>query len=242
MKVVSIVRARDEEANIGRFCEAYQNIADLILVADGGSEDRTVEIAESYPKVRVLHFEERMDVNNDIWINPQGKHVNFLIRAAIAEGADWIIFDDCDCVPNFLLRADARNVMSIAKEDAVFVRRVYFWGKDHIFPNLHAPNTGLWAWRADLDVRADETDPWHLTMRWHPHLNLTPLRPDARHAEFPYCLLHYSWPTPEEADAKVEWYRKSGVQPGCVHPQTWAGPTEPATWFMCEELPDDKPM
>ena len=242
MKIVATCRTRNNEEIIGRYCEAYQKIADVILIADGGSTDKTVEVALSYPKVEVVRFTHQMDANNDIQINPQGQHVNFLFAAAIRRGADWITFDDSDCVPNFMLQNDARRFMTEAMEDAVFLRRVYFWGDDHIFPKLHAPNTSLWAFRSHMPIKADESDPWHLTMKLEPHKNLTPLRPEAKHIEFPHCLLHFSWPSPEEAEAKVNWYRESGVQPGCVHPLNWAGALEPATWFMRTKPSDEKPL
>lgn len=242
MKIIATCRTRNDEKIIGRYCEAYQNIADVILIADGGSTDQTVEVAKSYPRVEVIHFDKQMKVNNDIKINPQGKHVNFLFQAARQRGADWITFDDSDCVPNFMLQNDARRYMRDAEERAIFLRRIYFWGEKDIFPKLHAPNTSLWAFRSDLRIMAGESDPWHLHMKWNPHIDLSPLRPEAKHIELPHCLLHFSWPSPEEADAKVKWYRESGVQPSCAHPLQWAGPTEPAAWFMRVKPSDEKPL
>lgn len=234
MRVIATVRARDNEDIIERFCMAYQNIADLILVADGGSTDKTVEIAQAMPKTKVLHFEERQQVNNDMWINPQGAHLNFLFEHAKEEGADWITFDDSDCVPNFLLRGQARHRLRSAMlkdQMAVFVRRVYFWGEDKIFPNLHKPNTSLWAWRAEVPIHGN-TELLHLQV-----LGAREARDGAMHLEFPYCLLHYPWPSEEAAVAKTDWYRKTGVQPQSQHPLVWGGPLENAEWFMSEEPP-----
>jgi glycosyltransferase involved in cell wall biosynthesis len=240
MKVIATVRTHNEADNIARFCSAYQGIADKIFVADGGSVDNTIEIAKSFPKTYVKPFHEKILVENGYWINPQGSHVNFLFDWALDEGADWIIFDDCDCVPNFMLRDFGTQSLREADHKsllAIFTRRVYFWGSDEIFPELHKPNTSLWAFSSSARVRANEDDQWHLTMRYMPDSNLMNLRPKALHLEFPYCLLHFSWPTPESADEKIKFYRKSGVQPSAAHPNEFAGPKAKPSWFM-KELPD----
>jgi hypothetical protein len=46
-RIFVVVRTRDEERRIAQFCEAYKD-ADMILVADGGSVDKTKEIASRY--------------------------------------------------------------------------------------------------------------------------------------------------------------------------------------------------
>lgn len=248
--IIATVRTRNEERNIGRFCEAYQTIADKIFVADGGSEDDTIEIAQSYPKVEVRPFEETFEAKDGSLLNPQGKHVNFLIEWAIEEGAEWIIFDDCDCVPNYLIREDARGILNSTKEPAIYAHRVYFWGFDMIFPDMHGGGTkalenarlthklgvpawtSLWAWRRETFVQADEVDKWHLTMLSHLHGQAARMRQQARHLRFPYCLMHFSWQTPQLAKEKVDQYRSSGQQPTALYPEDFAGqPVERAPYM-----------
>lgn len=256
MKIVATVRARNEAYNIGRFCNAYQNIADEILVADGGSEDNTMELARGYPKVLVDSFLPQFETKDGGWLNPQGKHVNFLIDWAVEREADWIIFDDCDCVPNYKIREDARGVFESIEERAIYTRRIYFMG-DQIFPELHGGGkmeaearrrehslgvpawTSLWAWRPSAGVRADEGDPWHLTMMSHDKQKADSMRRDAYHLDFPYCLLHFSWRDREHALEKVGTYRSSGQQPTAAYPWVFGGsPADPEP-FMVEENPDE---
>ena len=61
MKIVVIVRTKNEGLNMGRFCTNYRDCADLILVADGGSEDHTVDIAKCFANVKVRDFTERIE-------------------------------------------------------------------------------------------------------------------------------------------------------------------------------------
>lgn len=251
--IVAIVRTRNEERNIGRFCNAYQGIADAILVADGGSVDNTVDIALGFPNVKVRKFDVGFITKNETVLNPQGEHVNFLINWATEIGADWIIFDDCDCVPNFVLRQNGRVLFEGTKNVAMFTRRIYFWGFDKIFPEMHGGGakvaevakkdaerghpiyTSLWAWQPRANIRADEADKWHLTMMSHDRRHALRTRESGLHLNFPYCLLHFSWQTPELAAAKVENYRSSGQQPTALHPTVFAGPMADPEWFMYEE-------
>lgn len=239
MRIIATVRARNEQASIGRFCMSYAMAADEILVADGGSTDQTVNIANRQPRTSVLSFNETMALKGGHEINPQGKHVNFLIAHAKARGADWIIFDDCDCVPNRKLRNDIRTVIETADGQgkiAVFTRRVFMSGQDFHYPLLHKPNTSLWAFRVDSGVHADEDDPLHLTMLWERKTSLHSLRERALHLEFPYCLLHFTWPNEEEINRKLAFYRESGVQPNAMHPKAFGGERKPIEDFMKHRL------
>jgi len=220
MKVIATVRTLNEQNNIGNFCHSYKNIADKVLVADGGSTDNTVQIAKSFPNVEVRDFKKRVKLFKSYWRNPHGEHINFLIDWAIDEGADWIIFDDCDCLPNYALKNDARTIFKITEHDFVFVTRLYLWGTDKHFPKM-AKITGdwtpsLWAWRANLDFRASETDP----LRHEFTLDISKV--DKENLMPPYCLLHYFVPTPEIASRKLQWYRESGQHLG-MKPQLETG-------------------
>ena len=205
-KVIVIVRTRDEEAMIGRFCRAYQ-WADHILVADGGSLDRTVDIATSFPNVRTRNFFQVVQSPNGFYHNPDGLHSNFLIEWAKEFSPDWIIFDDCDSIPTLRLQEDARSILELVEWNCVFVRRFYVWidGKSH-FPALDV-GASMWAWKpANLHVRANKANDFH------PVLNPLPAE-----YEFtcmlndPYRLLHYSWRSEEQIQRKLAMYKDFGI-------------------------------
>ena len=138
MRIIAIVRTRDESRNIERFCMNYQWV-DQILVADGGSLDNTIEIAESMPKTQVRKFEDKTQMENDIWRNPEGPHLNFLRDWAESEGADWILSDDCDCFPNYHLKQDTRELLENTGFDWIYTVRLYLWKNNTHFPDIAKP-------------------------------------------------------------------------------------------------------
>lgn len=130
MNIVVIARTRNEERNISRFCHAY-SWADTIIVADGGSTDRTVSLAHRFQNVTIRRYPERVKkLNSDEWRNPHGRHINYMIHEAEKLDADWIIFDDVDCFPTHYLRSNARRWIESTDKQFLFVNRIYAYGKD----------------------------------------------------------------------------------------------------------------
>jgi glycosyltransferase involved in cell wall biosynthesis len=240
MKVAVLVRTLNETNRIGKFCAAYKD-ADAILVADGGSIDNTIEIARQFKNVQIGYFNNRMKLKNGYWRNPDSAHMNFLIDWAKSCDFDWVIMDDCDCRPNFLVKRDYRMILENTKTDIVMVPKIYLWLEtQHLsylarpFPNHIDYAPSLWAWRNDLDLRTIHHPPaidfsingeFVTTFEVVPNLKLYP----------PYVLLHHSWETEEQVKIKHDGYRKSGLIPGQLHPLEFGGPLEDLEWFMKEE-------
>lgn len=219
VKIIACVRTRNEERNIGEFCRAYYQWVDEIIVADGGSTDRTMEIAKRYPRVKVLNFDLTLPAENGLDGNPQPQHFEFLRDAAIERKADWIIFDDCDCRPNYMLRAEGRRIMEHAGDLALFARRVYFYGPHKIFPRMHEAGASLWAWQPALhDISVNRDKPWRL------ELDVPPETERLNLGSPPFCLLHHPWPTAELTKAKIDYYRASGRHPDMQYPTQFGGP------------------
>jgi tetratricopeptide (TPR) repeat protein len=74
---------KDEEAMLGRMLDAIHEHVDEIVVVDTGSQDRTVEIAESFG-AKVLHHE---------WTGDFAEARNVSLEAATG---DWIVYLDAD--------------------------------------------------------------------------------------------------------------------------------------------------
>jgi glycosyltransferase involved in cell wall biosynthesis len=237
--IIVTVRTRDEEHRIGQFCEAYKD-ADKVLVADGGSKDSTVSIANSFPNVKVLHYKKRVKLKKGLWRNNDSDHANFLFEYAYRYNPDWVIFDDCDIRPNYLLREQYRTILEQFDGDTVLAVRVYLWGTKQYFPALSSPlgeekgQGSLWAWRGNLDLWTVNVPP-AFTFRAGDK-DITEFRTDTKCLElqFPFCLLHYSWDDPERVKKKVKYYRESGFIPGMQHPITFGGKRKPLEEWMRE--------
>lgn len=235
MRVAVMCCVLNEERNIERYCQVYSRFVDDIVICDGGSTDRTVELAKRSRKVQVVHFEEQMEFGGIPW-NPLGKMHNFAYEAARKLRPDWIITDECDSLPTQALQKTARSKMLIEMEKSRFnvigVRRIYVLGKDKFYPQLSLKGYFGWAHRPD---RIDGC------YRTSTHKGIP--RPDFPHPDTgswrmldpPLALLHYGWPDEETVIFKTRRYRASGVLPehGTAIP-SGAGPIVPlpewATW------------
>ena len=239
MNIIVVVRTRDEAHRIGKFCEAYKD-ANKIIVADGGSVDNTVQIAKSYSNVELHHYTKRVKLQRGYWRNNDSDHANFLFGLAYSLSPDWVIFDDCDIRPNYLLKQDYIKILKETDKDVVMAVRVYLWEKDQYFPMLSSPlgerlgQPSLWAWRGNLDLWTVDAFP-HFSLRIGGK-KVEDFRKSVKTLElfYPYCLLHYSWITPELANAKVEYHHKSGLTPNMLHPTQFGGDLKPLEEWMQE--------
>lgn len=227
MKIIAIARALNEEDRIQRFCRCY-SWADRILIADGGSTDRTVQRALRFQNTEVHFFNEMVEKNGHTR-NPHGRHINYLIEWAKDEMADWIIFDDVDCVPNRYLQRGARKIFENMGEHltSIFALRVHIRETEEgefYYPKLNEPGQSLWAWRADKKVHASEKDPFR-----H-HMLAIPPKSQRLTLLAPLLLLHFCWDD-ERIQKKLALY--NGVNSGgWQHPDKYAGEMKrlPVKW------------
>lgn len=225
MKICVLIRTLNEAHRIKKCCEAYQ-FADHILIADGGSSDKTVELALSFPKVSVKTFTSKVTLKNGFWRNPDGPHLNFLYEWGIAEGADWIISQDCDQRPNKYLKQDVRSILEKTDKDFLMVTQIFLWGKDYYFPKMSRSSVwwqGLWAWRASANIRAiDHMPHYEFTVDGVKAYDFDKSNRTERILP-PYCFMHFGWETDEMVDKQVEYYRRSGLVPETRHPLDYCG-------------------
>ena len=233
IKIGVIVRARDEEHRVRQFCESYRD-ADKILLADGGSVDKTKEFAREFSNVEIRDFLGRTPMLNGHWRNNDSDHVNFLIAWANECKFDWILWDDMDCRPNYLARQNYRKILEETSQDFLMIRRLYLWGLDMHFPMMAEPGASIWGWRSTQDFWTVDIPP-----AFDFRVGDTKVRDLAgqfkvKELEYPYCVLHFSWDDSERVKQKVKFYRESGLIPGQLHPLGFAGRLEVLPEFAHE--------
>ena len=218
-KIIVALRTLNEEILIPRFMAAY-GWADLIVVADGGSTDRTLEMLQEYPNVVVYHFNEWVENDKGGRRNPEGKHMNFLLDKAYQYDPDWLIQEDADTMMTPILRDNIRFILENTKEMMVWAPLMYIYGSDKWFPQLTGGDdfspgkpgdnwTGAWAWNKTIKLMYDETPgaaEWTTAIVSDP-----PVRVGShRCLAYPYARLHYFCFTPELKNRKLALYQSSG--------------------------------
>ena len=119
MKKLSVVLATyNEEKNIKRCLESVGDLADEIIIVDGSSTDKTVEIAKSMG-AKVL-----------VTTNPQIFHVNKQ-KAIDKATCEWVFQLDADEIPSEELKTEIKQIISRKQDKNGFwiPRKNYFLGR-----------------------------------------------------------------------------------------------------------------
>lgn len=119
MQKISIVLAVfNEESNLRSCLESVENLAWEIVVVDGGSTDRTIEVAKEF-NARIIHSN-----------NPPVFHTN-KNKAIDASSGDWILQLDADEVVGSELREEIKEAISrISDINGYWIpRKNFFLGK-----------------------------------------------------------------------------------------------------------------
>ncbi|MEJ2441590.1 MAG: glycosyltransferase family 2 protein [Patescibacteria group bacterium] len=103
-KLSVVLAVFNEEENIGPCLDSIKEIADEIVVVDGGSTDRTREIAESFG-ARVIETS-----------NPKIFHINKQ-KALIAAKNEWILQLDADEIVSKSLAEEIEKVIGLDEEE-----------------------------------------------------------------------------------------------------------------------------
>lgn len=116
-KITAIIPTFNEESNIKQAIESVL-WCDEIIVVDSFSTDRTVEIAKSFPQVRLLKHEYENSAAQKNWTIPQASH-------------PWVFLLDADERPTLELVAEIRSILEKGTAYSGFwiYRRNHFMGR-----------------------------------------------------------------------------------------------------------------
>lgn len=99
MKIILITLCKNEEVLLPFFIRHYAPIVDEIHMFDNISTDRSLEIAKTCAKIKVIPFDTDDVIRDDIYLNIKNEHYKNL-------DADWYIVVDMD---EFLYHKDLRK-------------------------------------------------------------------------------------------------------------------------------------
>lgn len=118
MKKISVVLAvYNEEDNLRNCLKSVEDLADEIVVVDGGSKDNTIEIAKE--------FRAKVIVTN----NPKNFHIN-KNKAIDAANGDWILQLDADEVVTEQLKKEIKKATENPRINGYWIpRKNLFLGK-----------------------------------------------------------------------------------------------------------------
>lgn len=223
MHVVIGTRCLNEESLLpvflANFDFPYTDVT--IVIADGGSIDRSKEIALSDPRVTWYDFPERVPGKNGGWRNPEGKHMNFLIDKCEALKPDWLWITETDAIPNLNLQKAVPDIlaeMEARKEGLLQTWLCYVapGSKEH-YPNL-MQGPGYTAWKPGAGRANDKLD-----FEGQGDLHVLSSVSNALSKEF--SRIHLTWETEELIERKTAFYKEvHGLDTG--HPDTRCGPRE----------------
>lgn len=115
MSLSVVLATYNEEENLSRCLDSVKLIADEIIVVDGGSADKTVEIAKS--------FSAKVTITN----NPPMFHLNKQKALELAS-CDWILQLDADEVVSKELAGEIKGIITNSQSaEGYFIKRKNFF-------------------------------------------------------------------------------------------------------------------
>lgn len=120
MRLSVVLATFNEELNIASCLSSVRDFADEIIVVDGTSRDKTVEIAKSFgAKVKVVANQENFHINKQ--------------KAIDMASCDWILQLDADEKVSESLKKEIKKVISSKDQDNIngyyMPRKNYFLGR-----------------------------------------------------------------------------------------------------------------
>ncbi len=197
-KMIVVYRIKNSAKWLAKSLQASSRFADEILVLDDDSTDKTVEIAKTFPKVKIKTQKKPMNEKRDR---------EFLYNWAVEEGATWIASCDGDEIFDERLTKDYAKELMHPKNPMIkgyICRIITFWrGRKNVRVDGTFNNLAF--------TRIYKVEPKQHFVSPHSqglHCSSAPEMPIENLAWCPVRILHYGYETFKEAKRKYEFYER----------------------------------
>jgi glycosyltransferase involved in cell wall biosynthesis len=199
MKLAAFLQIYNEETkgNLRRCLDSLSLYCDVICIYDDASTDNSVEVAESYEKVRLI----RGDKNE---FNKEIHHKQKLLEFTKQFNPDWLFWMDADEIIEKRGEDGAlRDLCRDTRFDSYDFRQVNFWRSERYYRVDGQFNSGIFRrlWRCKLQVEYSVADGLH--RKPYPE-NTDPVKTsDLR-------ILHYGFASTDNIVDKYRTYKQHG--------------------------------
>lgn len=209
MKLVAILRIKNQIDHIDLCLKKLSDLADHIIVLDNGSTDGTSDTYRKYPKI--------VKVLNTIGFD-EGRDKIMLLEEAKKTEADWILWIDADEVfENHFTREIVEGYMN-SKHNRITFRMCNFWlsGKrcrydsEYYLYSLH-PQRSMW--------RNLESAYFKNLIIHNGDIQGVPGKPYIS----PYRIKHYGYVYKQKIEEKIKVYAEADKQEGRDYQKTLDG-------------------
>lgn len=193
MKLVAILRIKDEISYVRRCLDKLSELVDEIIVLDNGSTDGTYEVYSTYHKIVEVLQTEGFD---------EGRDKIMLLDAAKKRNPDWILWTDADEVFEAPMNRQVMESYMQSKYNQILFRMCNFWLSENMFRidgkyfeyTLH-PQRSMWrnvesAYFANKKIHNGDIQ-----------------GVDQPRYVSPYRLLHYGYADKEKVQIKYDRYQ-----------------------------------
>ncbi len=205
--VAMMLTYNDENRYLERGLDDLSQYVDEIVILDGGSTDKTLDICRQYPKV-ILHQTEKtmiFGVDDEFLVREQ------MYRHALERNPDWILVIDSDQIMEERFKKAVRALITDTSKDWYSFCLCDMWNeKQYRVDGAWSPDSSNRAWRHLFRVKPDES-PEYIKIKEHcgdaPAYVIN--APTSTGLETDLRIKHYAYAT-EEGRRKKQEHHKDG--------------------------------